>query len=83
MRTVLALAVCLGLAAPALAQRGAQKKPEERVTRIGDFDNELVEGGTINPDGTVVGGKRAPRHESLIKPRTDFVRELVHSANQI
>jgi hypothetical protein len=79
--------VCLGLGlllgAPALA-RPEKERPREEATYPTrthyEFDDDLVEGGLENPDGTIVGTRLPAKHTSLIKLRNDFVPELIKSA---
>ena len=80
MKTLSALALSLAFAAPALAQDG----PEPPVTEHSFDDAEDVEGGRLGPHGTLVAGgvKRLPRR-SLVRPRTQFVPELLKSVEDL
>ncbi len=54
-------------------------KGEKQVQRF-DFDDDVVEGGTLRPEGDGVEGRGKNTFESLIRPRMSFYVELVKSA---
>ena len=69
------------LAAPALAQRTprADNYPQH-TQRIDISEGDEVTGETIAPGSTFVSARRPPRSPSLIKIRTNFVPEMLKSA---
>lgn len=47
------------------------------------FDDDLVEGDLVRPDGEFVDTRRSAKHSSLIKIRDNFVAEMLKSAEDI
>lgn len=47
------------------------------------FDDDLVEGDLVRPDGEFVDTRRSAKHSSLIKIRDNFVPEMLKSAEDI
>lgn len=48
-----------------------------------DFDDDIVEGDLVRPDGEFIDSRRSAKHSSLIKIRESFVPELLKSAEDI
>jgi hypothetical protein len=48
-----------------------------------DFEDDLVEGNLIKPDGALVGGELHGKRSSLIKIRADFVPEMLKSVEDL
>jgi hypothetical protein len=48
-----------------------------------DFDDDLVEGDLVRPDGEFVDTRKGAKHSSLIKIRQDFIPEMIKSAEDI
>ena len=48
-----------------------------------DFDDDLVEGDLVRPDGEFIDTRKAAKHSSLIKIRPDFIPEMLKSAEDI
>ncbi len=48
-----------------------------------DFEDDLVEGDLVRPEGDFIGARRRSKHSSLIKIREDFVPEMLKSINDI
>jgi hypothetical protein len=48
-----------------------------------DFDDDVVEGDLVRPDGEFVDSRKAAKHSSLIKIRADFIPEMLKSAEDI
>lgn len=48
-----------------------------------DFDDDEVEGGTLNPDGVIVNSKLAPRFESMLTIRATFKPEMMKSVDSL
>ena len=65
----------------------AQKPPAGDVTykqkTVYDFDDDVVEGDLVRPDGEFVDSRRAAKHSSLIKIRENFIPEMLKSAEDI
>jgi hypothetical protein len=76
-------ALLMLLALPAGAKPTQPKPPPAEGARVQahyDFDDDLVEGGVLSPDGVIVDSRRPIKHSSLIKIRDTFVPELLKSA---
>lgn len=91
MKKILAAALVLSFlnVGAALAQTtsaqntaAAVKSPAQvhylQTTRY-DFDNDQVEGRTLQPDGEWVDGIKRGRHTSLVKARQHFTSEMLKS----
>lgn len=48
-----------------------------------DFEDDVVEGAFIRPEGEYLDARRAARHSSLIRIRESFVPEMLKSAEDI
>jgi hypothetical protein len=48
-----------------------------------DFDDDVVEGDLVRPDGEFIDSRKGAKHSSLIKIRETFVPELLKSANDV
>lgn len=48
-----------------------------------NFDDDLVEGALVKPDGALVGGELHGKTSSLIKIRRDFIPEMIKSVEDI
>lgn len=48
-----------------------------------DFDDDLVEGSFVKPEGDFLSSRRGGRHSSLIRIRENFVPEMLKSAEDI
>jgi hypothetical protein len=65
-------------AAPAA---GAAAKPPR--TKTYEFDADLLEGTLVSPTGEFASARTFAEHGSLIHVRTDFVKEIVKSAEDL
>ena len=91
-RKALGFVLGMSLLAPSLAL--AQKAPAGKPAAAGgdvtykqktvyDFDDDVVEGDLVRPDGEFVDSRRAAKHSSLIKIRENFIPEMLKSAEDI
>ena len=48
-----------------------------------DFDDDLVEGELMRPDGEFIDSRKKAKHSSLIKIRENFIPEMLKSAEDI
>jgi hypothetical protein len=48
-----------------------------------DFDDDVVEGDLVRPDGEYVDSRRGAKHSTLIKIRQHFIPEMLKSAEDI
>ncbi len=86
-----ALGFVLGMAmmTPAFAQKAPAGKPAAggdvtyKQKTVYDFDDDVVEGDLVRPDGEFVDSRRAAKHSSLIKIRENFIPEMLKSAEDI
>ena len=74
--TIVAILCTLLLSSVVLAQEG------EDVTEY-EFEDKLVEGDLIRPDGVVLTGRTRDNSRSLVKVRRHFVPEMLKSVERI
>lgn len=48
-----------------------------------DFEDDVVEGSFVRPEGDYLSARRRARHSSLIRIRENFVPEMLKSAEDI
>ena len=56
---------------------------EYKQKTVYDFDDDIVEGDLVRPDGEFVDTRKAAKHSSLIKIRPDFIPEMLKAAEDI
>ncbi len=87
---LVAIVVGLSIATPALAQKGG--KPAKGAPAAGgdyqkttkyDFEDDVVTGDLVRPDGELIDSRRGAKHSSLIKIRQHFIPEMLKSAEDI
>ncbi len=66
-------------AAPAAGGDNVQYKSKT----VYDFDDDVVEGDLVRPDGEFVDTRKGAKHSSLIKIRENFIPEMIKSAEDI
>lgn len=77
--------VVLGLGAPCYVSASdtkAAKASYKRSTKL-DFEEKALDGEFVKPDARDVDGNQNVEFEDLLKPRTDFRRELKRSAGVV
>jgi hypothetical protein len=81
------LGVVLLVPGAAFAQKAGAPPAGGDVTykqkTVYDFDDDVVEGDLVRPDGEFVDSRRAAKHSSLIKIRENFLPEMLKSAEDI
>ena len=87
-RNLLALIAGLVMASSiALAQKppaaGGGNDVQYKQKTVYDFDDDVVEGDLVRPDGEFLGSRTAAKHSSLIKIRENFIPEMLKSAEDI
>lgn len=85
MRRLFALSL-MGIflaAAPASAQQKPAAGGDKPKATSYDFDDDIVEGDLVRPEGEMVGSASKVKHSSLIRIRTDFLKEMLKSAEDI
>lgn len=70
---------------PAAETAAAAKSPQVlyKQTTHYEFDNDQVEGRTLQPDGEWVDGIKRGRHTSLVKARQHFTPEMLKSVEAL
>lgn len=85
-RQMLALFVGLSVVSVSglvLAQRTPGGDVQYKKQTKYDFDDDVVEGDLVRPDGEFVDSRKSAKHSSLIKIRENFVPEMLKSAEDI
>ncbi len=72
----------LAQAKPAPAAGGGDNVQYKSKT-VYDFDDDVVEGDLVRPDGEFVDTRKGAKHSSLIKIRENFIPEMIKSAEDI
>jgi hypothetical protein len=52
-------------------------------TKVYDFSGDTIEGDLIKPEGSTVDARDFAKHSSLIRIRTNFIPEIVKSAEDL
>lgn len=68
-------------AKPAKAQEGGGDQ-YQKTTKY-DFEDDVVTGDLVRPDGELIDSRRGAKHSSLIKIRQHFIPEMLKSAEDI
>lgn len=78
-----ALVLVLLLAGVAAAQPKATDKAPAGKTKVYDFTGDTIEGDLIKPEGSTVDARDFAKHSSLIRIRTNFIPEIIKSAEDL
>lgn len=84
MKTTLAISILLSCIFSFAAYSSAQDdgvQYESETTY--DFDDDIVEGQLVRPDGELIGGQRHGKESALINIRADFIPEMVQSVEEM
>ena len=60
----------------------AQGKEKQKVKTY-DFSGDTIDGDLVKPDGEFIDARTTASHESLIRVRRDFIREILKSAEDL
>jgi hypothetical protein len=94
MRSILGFSFLLALGGPAVAQEPVEPSDEvipdpenpevfyKKKTEF-DFEDDIVEGSFVRPEGEYLDARRGGRYSSLIRIRENFVPEMLKSAEDI
>ena len=86
-RVLLAASFVAGIGATAFAAppapAGGDGNVQFKAKTTYDFDDDVVEGDMVRPDGEFVDSRKAAKHSSLIKIRENFIPEMLKSAEDI
>jgi hypothetical protein len=83
------VAALLAVSVPALAQtENAQRSTKretssQRVTEVKFGEGDLIDATGEGPDYTVIESRTEVKHSNLIRVRTNFDAEVMHSAEQL
>jgi hypothetical protein len=72
-----------GLAAPVEAQGAVQMEESGGDTTTYDFEDDLVSGDLVRPDGELLNVRRRGRRGSLIRIREHFIPEMLKSVEDL
>ena len=73
------VAVAVGLSSAAVS---AQDAPEGEATTY-DFEDDLVTGDLVRPDGEMLNARRRGTRSSLIRIREHFIPEMLKSVENL
>ncbi len=87
-RTLMTLCAGLMLLTASSAVLAQAKAPEGgdvqyKSKTVYDFDDDVVEGDLVRPDGEFVDTRKGAKHSSLIKIRENFIPEMIKSADDL
>ena len=51
--------------------------------KVYDFSGDTIEGDLVKPEGSTVDARDFAKHASLIKIRTNFINEIIKSAQDL
>jgi len=61
----------------------ANADDKQPKTKVYDFSGDTIEGDLIKPEGTTVDARDFAKHSSLIRIRTNFIPEIIKSAEDL
>ena len=64
------------------SDKGNDKAAGSKV-KVYDFSGDTIEGDLIRPEGTTVDARDFAKHASLIRIRTNFIPEIIKSAEDL
>lgn len=70
-----------GVAAAQPAAGGGGK--DAAKTKVYDFSGDTIEGDLVKPEGSTVDARDFAKHTSLIRIRTNFIPEIIKSAEDL
>lgn len=86
MRAVFASIVAtllMGLSLPTAHAQGENANQGNNKVKTYDFSGDTIDGDLLKPDGEVVDTRTFASHTSLIRIRTDFIKEILKSAEDL
>ena len=85
LAAVFAVGFSITAAPDALAQGKSAKSAKDKKAKAKkyDFTGDDIDGDLIRPDGLGINAREFLKHTSLIKLRTNFVHEILKSAERI
>lgn len=76
----MAILLTLAFSGPAKAQGGGAQFSQ---TTEYSFDDDVVQGDLVRPDGEITVGRKKGKHSSLIKVRDNFIIEMLKSVENL
>jgi len=85
MKTIIALLTIVSLAGIASAddKKGGGGGGGNAKVKTYDFSGDTIEGDLIKPEGSTVDARDFAKHSSLISIRTNFIPEIIKSAEDL
>jgi hypothetical protein len=83
MRALIATLTIFGLFVVALPVYAQAAKGKDDGATVYDFDDDLVQGDLVRPDGENLVVRKRGARESLIKIREHFIPELLKSVENL
>jgi len=91
MRRIISIAIVLVASAGIAAAQPADKKGGggdknaggNGKVKVYDFSGDTIEGDLIKPEGSTVDARDFAKHASLIHIRTNFINEIIKSAEDL
>lgn len=68
---------------PAPAASGGDKGGGNGKVKVYDFSGDTIEGDLVKPEGSSVDAREFAKHASLITIRTNFIPEIIKSAEDL
>jgi len=65
------------------AAKSDSSQPAQPRVKNYDFDADEINGELVKPEGEFLKARTFPEHGSLIRVRSDFLREIVKSAEDL
>lgn len=83
--SILGLSLAFGGLALAQDKKGKDKNSVSgyQKSKKYSFEDEDVNGQLLKPEGDVLAGRTDLKHASLIRVRTNFIKEIVKSAEDL
>lgn len=81
-RGLIAVMFALG-AVSATSALATVAKAQESETTTYDFEDDLVQGDLVRPDGEMLNVRRRGRRASLIRVREHFLQEMLKSVENL
>lgn len=75
----IAFFLAIALSGTVQAQGGAQYAQTTEYS----FDDDIVQGDLVRPDGEITVGRKKGKHSSLIKVRDNFITEMLKSVEDL
>jgi hypothetical protein len=81
MKTIVALLSLVMLVG--IASADDKKGGDKGKVKVYDFSGDTIEGDLVKPEGSTVDARDFAKHSSLINIRTNFIPEILKSAEDL